>query len=124
VERRRKRRARAEVEPREISTGPAKVKAPAPRGKNDARSRYIAAAVRDKVFTRDEGLCTFVGPDGRRCASRHALQIDHVKPVARGGASTADNLRLLCAHHNRLEAERLMGPLSRRGDRQASANAP
>jgi 5-methylcytosine-specific restriction endonuclease McrA len=37
------------------------------------------------------------------------LQIDHVKPAARGGANTIDNLRLLCAYHNRLEAERLMG---------------
>jgi 5-methylcytosine-specific restriction endonuclease McrA len=37
------------------------------------------------------------------------LQIDHIQPVARGGANTIDNLRVLCAYHNRLEAERLMG---------------
>lgn len=79
-----------------------------------AASRYIAASVRDEVFTRDEGRCTFVGANGRRCGSRNALQIDHVKPVAHGGASTPDNLRLLCAYHNRFEAERLMGPSVRR----------
>ncbi len=80
-------------------------------------SRYVAASVKDEVFARDNGQCKFVGVDGRRCASRSALQVDHIKPVMRGGASTLDNLRLLCAYHNRLEAERLMGPLGRRETR-------
>jgi 5-methylcytosine-specific restriction endonuclease McrA len=75
-------------------------------------SRYLAASVKEEVFTRDEGQCAFIGSNGRRCESRHALQIDHIKPFARGGTSTVDNLRLLCAYHNRLEAERLMGPLA------------
>jgi 5-methylcytosine-specific restriction endonuclease McrA len=70
--------------------------------------RSIPAQVRDHVFVRDK-KCMYVGPTGRRCESTHVLQVDHVKPVARGGAGTLDNLRLLCAHHNRLEAERLMG---------------
>ena len=72
--------------------------------------RYIPARVRDEIFVRDRGQCTFVGASGKRCGSTRALQLDHVNPVARGGASTADNLRLLCAYHNRAEAERLMGP--------------
>lgn len=75
----------------------------------DHRARHVAAPVRDEVFARDEGQCIFRGPDGRRCASTRALQIDHIAPVARGGRGTADNLRLLCAYHNRLESERLMG---------------
>ena len=74
-----------------------------------AGKRYIPAAVRDQVFSRDGFRCAFVAPDGRRCTSMVALQVDHVRPVARGGASTMDNLRILCAQHNRLEAERLMG---------------
>jgi len=71
--------------------------------------RRIPAHVRDEVFARDRSRCTYVGTNGRRCASTSALQIDHVKPVARGGSGALDNLRLLCASHNRLEAERLMG---------------
>ena len=71
--------------------------------------RYVAAGVRDQVLVRDQLQCTFVAVSGRRCASTTALQIDHIKPVARGGASTMENLRVLCAYHNRLEAERLMG---------------
>ena len=77
----------------------------APPGK-----RYIPATLRDQVFERDRGECTFAGPTGNRCGSTHALQVDHIVPVALGGASTLDNLRLLCGKHNRLEAERLLGP--------------
>ena len=71
--------------------------------------RYIRAAVRDQVFARDGFRCSYVGPDGLRCTATVALQVDHVLPIARGGASTENNLRILCAEHNRLEAERIMG---------------
>jgi 5-methylcytosine-specific restriction endonuclease McrA len=75
--------------------------------------RQMPARTRDQVFVRDQ-KCMYKGPDGKRCGSIHVLQVDHIKPVARGGASTIDNLRVLCAYHNRLESERLMG---RRGPR-------
>jgi 5-methylcytosine-specific restriction endonuclease McrA len=78
-------------------------------------ARYIAASVKDEVFTRDRGRCTYVGASGRRCASTRALQIDHIEPIARGGKSTRGNLRLLCAFHNRLEAERILGTVGRCG---------
>jgi 5-methylcytosine-specific restriction endonuclease McrA len=73
-----------------------------------ANPRQIPAAVRDQVFARDQ-RCTYVGPDGKRCNSTHVLQVDHIQPVARRGAAVIENLRLLCAEHNRLESERLMG---------------
>ena len=76
--------------------------------------RRIPARVRDEVFVRDGGRCVYVGTDGRRCESTHALQVDHIRPVARGGTGTPGNLRLLCARHNRLEAERIMGETGRR----------
>ncbi len=71
--------------------------------------RQIPRHVRDEVFARDHGRCTFVGPDGRRCDATGGLQIDHVVPVARGGSGEIGNLRLMCAQHNRLLAERLLG---------------
>jgi 5-methylcytosine-specific restriction endonuclease McrA len=76
--------------------------------KNSAR--HIPASTRDKIFQRDKGRCTFVGPDGHHCGANVTLQVDHIRPVALGGTSSLDNLRLLCALHNRLEAERLLGP--------------
>jgi hypothetical protein len=74
-----------------------------------APSRHIPASVRAEVFARDGGRCTYVAPEGTRCNSTHALQIDHVRPFARGGPSVASNLRLLCAGHNRLAAENIFG---------------
>jgi hypothetical protein len=72
-------------------------------------SRRIPAAVRDAVFARDKGRCTYVGSNGERCAAMHHLQIDHIIPYARGGTNALDNLRLLCERHNKKEAERVYG---------------
>ena len=74
-----------------------------------ALSRTIPVPVKDEVFVQSGNQCTYIGSGGRRCEAAHALQVDHIVPVALGGASTRDNLRLLCAKHNRLEAERLLG---------------
>ena len=47
--------------------------------------------------------------DGHRCGETRGLQIDHITPLAHGGETTEDNLRLLCAHHNRHEAAKRIG---------------
>jgi 5-methylcytosine-specific restriction endonuclease McrA len=80
----------------------------APMDRETRGPRHVPARVRDRVFVRDNQKCTFIGPNGKRCASTRVLQLDHITPVARGGAATDANLRVLCAYHNRLEAERLM----------------
>ena len=73
------------------------------------RTRHIPQAIRDEVFVRDGGRCTFVGIDGRRCEETWNLEIDHIIPYAKGGDNSPENLRLLCAKHNRLEAEKEYG---------------
>jgi 5-methylcytosine-specific restriction endonuclease McrA len=70
-------------------------------------NRYIPQAVQDEVFTRDGGRCTYVSPNGTRCNSNWNLHIDHIRPYAKGGDHSVENLRLLCAKHNNLEAERV-----------------
>jgi hypothetical protein len=50
-----------------------------------------------------------VSADGHRCEETSRLELDHVRPLALGGESTADNLRLLCRAHNTYEAERMLG---------------
>jgi 5-methylcytosine-specific restriction endonuclease McrA len=73
-------------------------------------SRHIPAPVKERVWTRDKGRCAFVGDNGRRCSSTRNLQFDHHPvPFARGGPSTADNLRLLCARHNLYAAGQTYG---------------
>lgn len=39
-------------------------------------------------------------PDGKRCQSRYAIQIDHQKPLGRNGKSEFSNYRMLCRGHN------------------------
>lgn len=73
------------------------------------RSRYIPQAERTKVCQRDEAICTYVSPDGRRCSETSALQLDHRLPFAKGGENRAENLQLMCGIHNRLRARQEFG---------------
>jgi hypothetical protein len=69
------------------------------------QNRYIPEKIRRFVWQRDHGRCSFVDrKSGRRCESRHALEIDHIHPVGKGGTSEVGNLRLLCAVHNQFAA--------------------
>jgi 5-methylcytosine-specific restriction endonuclease McrA len=69
----------------------------------------ISAAVRREVWNRDEGRCTWSGPDGQRCGGTWKVELDHLRPAALGGPSTVENLRILCRAHNTLSAERVFG---------------
>ncbi len=80
---------------------------PEKRDPNDRQP--IAAAVRHKIFLRDGGRCTYVGPSGFRCQQTSMLQIDHIYPRSLGGRDEIENLRILCPQHNRLAAEAYFG---------------
>ncbi len=71
------------------------------------RSGHIPVRVRDAVFNRDEGRCTYVSRNGVRCESTAHLQIDHITPCCRGGEHSIKNLRILCGKHNRLAAREM-----------------
>ena len=78
--------------------------------KNTVHGRQsIPAAVRREVWKRDEGRCTWRGPDGQRCGSTWKVELDHFRPAALGGSSTVENLRILCRAHNTLSAEHVFG---------------
>jgi len=81
----------------------------APAHVNAPRGRGIPKALRRQVWERDGGRCAFVSADGHRCESTRKLEFDHIVPLAKGGGTTADNLRLLCQPHNQFEAERVFG---------------
>ncbi|MBI5171005.1 MAG: HNH endonuclease [Candidatus Eisenbacteria bacterium] len=86
-----------------------------------AQARQIPAHVKREVWERDGGRCTFVGTDGHRCTCRERIEFDHRIPVAKGGESTFDNVRLLCHAHNQYEAERVLGAKFMRGKRAWAA---
>jgi len=72
-------------------------------------SRYVPAAIRREVMARDGRQCTFVSTSGRRCTACRRLDLDHIVPLAKGGETTAANLRLLCPVHNQHAADREFG---------------
>lgn len=92
------------------------------------KRRRVPAAVRRLVWERDEGRCVFMSEDGVRCGSRDFIQIDHIVPWARGGASDdPGNLRLLCRPHNLRLARKCFGAkVPRRSQLSANTvvNAP
>jgi hypothetical protein len=50
-----------------------------------------------------------VSEDGSRCDETGFQELDHVVPVALGGAPTVEGVRVLCRAHNQYEAERVLG---------------
>ena len=83
--------------------------AESPPRREPASTAHIPRAVCRAVVERDGLRCSWVDARGRRCEERAWLEYDHHQPRAKGGASTVDNVRLLCRSHNRYAAELELG---------------
>lgn len=69
-----------------------------------SRRRRASISIKTKriIWERTGRMCAYVDPmTGKRCTSRHGLEIDHIFPVSRGGTDDPDNLTILCDAHNR-----------------------
>ena len=92
------------------------------RTKNEKRIDRLKSRKHDtditleKLFKRDGGVCYICGKacdwsdiaekDGTMIAGESYPSIDHVKPVARGGTHTWDNIKLACRSCNSLKGWR------------------
>ena len=56
-------------------------------------TRHIPADIRSEVWYRDGGRCVM-------CGATEYLEFDHVIPRSKGGATSADNLQILCRKCN------------------------
>ncbi|BDG05184.1 HNH endonuclease [Anaeromyxobacter oryzae] len=74
-----------------------------------AKAGHIPAHVKRAVWKRDGGRCQFRLPSGEICGSTHQLEFDHIEPVALGGVSTVENVRIVCRSHNIISARRVFG---------------
>ncbi|MEK6705485.1 MAG: hypothetical protein AABZ06_06830 [Bdellovibrionota bacterium] len=73
-------------------------------------SRHISQAVRDMVWQRDQGRCSYVSPDGKRCDETMFLEYHHEHAWAQGGSSQDPaNIALRCKGHNALAAVQVYG---------------
>ncbi|GAA0508202.1 TerD family protein [Deinococcus depolymerans] len=63
-------------------------------------SRSIPQKVKLEVWQRDQGKCV-------ECGDSNYLEFDHVIPHSKGGASTVNNLQLLCRRCNLQKSNRL-----------------
>ena len=72
-------------------------------GKNSHKNpRNIPRSIRYQVWRRDQGQCT-------KCGGKRNLNFDHIKPIALGGDSSVENLRLMCFHCNQRQAIKTFG---------------
>jgi hypothetical protein len=61
----------------------------------------LPVKLRRQVFSKAEHRCEFTDrKTGQRCTSKFQLEVDHRKPLALGGESELENLRVLCRAHN------------------------
>ena len=69
--------------------------------KASSNQRYITRKAKEAVYMRAHGQCEYVCPESNtRCCTRTNLQFDHIRPIALGGNSQEENLRLLYFNHN------------------------
>lgn len=72
-------------------------------------SRYTPKALERQVWQNANHHCSYVAANGKRCASAHKLEIDHIIPLWLGGQTTLENLRLLCRAHHGLYTHQVFG---------------
>ena len=61
---------------------------------------HIPDDLKQFIWQRDGARC-------RQCGATAELQFDHIIPVAKGGATTAENLQILCGPCNRRKSDGL-----------------
>ncbi len=84
------------------TTSPEQTSAPTSEERRAKNPRYIPQKVVHSVWQRAQGKCML-------CKSTRNLHIDHIHPVAKGGGSEIDNLRLLCFSCNQRAAIKEFG---------------
>ncbi len=76
---------------------------PEPQVTREGRAtRYIPKIIQHQMWQRDQGKCC-------NCQSQRNLNIDHIQPLALGGSSEVQNLRLLCFSCNQRAAIKIFG---------------
>ncbi len=71
-------------------------------------SKAVPLKMKKEIKQRDQ-RCQFTDvKTGRKCESKHFLEIDHIQPKYQGGQNEKENLRVLCRNHNQYRYSKLM----------------
>jgi len=65
-----------------------------------AKREPIPREISDAVYSRDKGKCVY-------CGSTESLQFDHIIPYSKGGATSVENLQLLCQKCNASKSNKI-----------------
>ncbi len=68
----------------------------------NSTSRYINPELKKQIRARAQNRC-------EKCGSTYALEFDHIKPIALGGPTNYENLRLLCRNCNQRQGIKTFG---------------
>lgn len=69
---------------------------------------YLPVQLKRSVMKSAEYRCQYIHKNtGQKCDSRYQLQIDHIRPVSKGGLDAKDNLQILCRTHNQFKGARI-----------------
>jgi hypothetical protein len=80
-----------------------------PKTPSPSKTRYIPVAVKEAVYLRDGGRCSYISPTGKRCDCIWDPEFDHKDPFCRSHDNSLGNIRLLCRAHNALMAREILG---------------
>jgi 5-methylcytosine-specific restriction endonuclease McrA len=74
-----------------------------------SRRKTIPISTLRDLAKRSDLKCEYTSPDGKRCLSSYALEVDHIQPVVFGGTNELSNLRHSCKVHNGLFSKQAFG---------------
>lgn len=76
--------------------------------KVDNQRKLMTWELRQQIIQRDNGICQICE---KRC-DPNEIEIDHIKPVSKGGKTTPSNLQVLCSRCNRQKSNKWLEDIS------------
>ena len=84
----------------------------------DNQRKLMTQELREQIIERDQSICQICH---KKCR-RDEIEIDHIKPVSKGGKTTISNLQVLCSTCNRQKSNKWLEDMS--GIYQSISNKP
>lgn len=74
----------------------------------DNQRKLMTLELRQQIIARDNGICQIC----KKICDPSEIEIDHIKPVSKGGKTTPSNLQVLCSKCNRQKSNKWLEDIS------------